>query len=104
MTAYGKSETKTKSLLRALKITDADNSISLTSIGVMVLLTKIALAPTIDWAVAASLLLTLLSYNYKRHLSHKATQAAKADETKLEEVERKIAELNQAFAVKSMLR
>lgn len=90
-------------MLRALKITDPDNTISLTNIGVMILLGKIALAPDIDWPTTATLLLSLLSYNYKRMLNRKAEAQAQADESKLADVVKQVQELNQAFNVKSML-
>lgn len=100
---FGNVKTKTKSLLRTLKIFDPDNTISLTNVGVMVLLTKIALAPSIDWPTTATLLLSLLSYNFKRHLNRKAEAQAQADDNKLAEVVKQVQDLNQAFNVKTML-
>jgi hypothetical protein len=112
---FGTIGTKMKVLLIALKILDPDNTISLTNIGVMVVLVKIGSAPTIDWPTISALLLSLLSYNFKRKLNRDAETAeaeaanklqelAQTESLKLAEVEKKIAELNQAFAVKSMLR
>lgn len=100
---FGNVKTKTKSLLRTLKIFDPDNTVSLTNVGVMVLLTKIALAPSIDWPTTATLLLSLLSYNFKRHLNRKAEAQAQADDNKLAEVVKQVQDLNQAFNVKTML-
>lgn len=93
-----------KKLLTALKITDPDNTISLTSIGVMIILAKIALAPTLDWATAATLLLALLSYNAKKVIRSKEKVRAADDDNKLKQVEDKIAELNKAFAVSTMFK
>lgn len=100
---FGPFVTKTKALLKTLKIFDPDNTLSLTNVGVMVLLTKIALAPSIDWPTTATLLLSLLSYNFKKHLNAKAAAQTQADDNKLADVVKQVQELNQAFAVKSML-
>lgn len=100
---FGNVKTKMKAFLRASKITDPDNTLSLTNIGVMVLLTKIALAPSIDWPTTATMLLSLLSYNFKRHLNRKAEAQAQADDNKLADVVKQVQELNQAFNVKTML-
>lgn len=101
---FGSLKTKMKAFLRASKITDPDNTLSLTNVGVMVLLTKIALAPSIDWPTTATLLLSLLSYNYKKLLRTKEKAAEVEASGQIADIEKKIAELNQAFAVKSMLR
>lgn len=93
-----------KKLLTALKITDPDNTISLTSIGVMIILAKIAWAPALDWATAATLLLALLSYNAKKVIRSKEKVRAADDDNKLKQVEDKIAELNKAFAVSTMFK
>jgi uncharacterized membrane protein YidH (DUF202 family) len=102
--SFGVSVSKMTKILRALQIFDSSNKLSLTSIGVMVILTKIALAPTLDWATASTLLLALLSYNYKRHLNHK-TEVVKAEaDGKLETVVKQVQELNNAFNFKAMMK
>lgn len=88
--------------LRTLKIFDQDNTLSLTSVGVIILLVKIACAPILDWPTAAGLLLTLLSYNFKRHLGHKKASASDVANKQLADVERKILELTAAFNVKNL--
>lgn len=95
---------KTIKILRALKIFDADNTLSLTSIGVMVILVKIAIAPTLDWATASTLMLALLNYSYKRHLNHKVSTAKVESEGKVAEIENKISELNRAFNMKNLMK
>jgi hypothetical protein len=102
--SFGKFGTKMNSFLRALQLFDRDNKLSLTSIGVMVILTKIALAPVLDWATASTLLLALLSYNAKKVLAAKEKQQETAANSKIEEVEQKILELTKSFNLKNLLK
>lgn len=95
---------KLKALLRSLQLFDSSNKLSLTSIGVMVILVKIAMAPTLDWTTASALLLSLLSYNYKRHLNVKQAQSEASDSLKLSDLENKIMELNKSFNFKNLTR
>ena len=95
---------KLKTILVASKIFDPDNTLSLTSIGVMIILAKIALAPALDWATAATLLLALLSYNTKKILRSKEKSKEIESQTKLKEIEDKVAEINKAFAVSTMFK
>lgn len=91
-------------LLVILRIFDSDRTLSLTSIGVMIILAKIAAAPVLDWATAATLLLALLSYNAKKVMRSKEKAAETESADKLKEVEDKIQELNKAFAVQTMFK
>lgn len=56
----------------ALKVLDFcslishDKKLSITNIAVIVLITKMALAPSIDWPTTAALMLSLLNYSHKR--------------------------------------
>lgn len=95
---------KLKALLRSLQLFDSSNKLSLTSIGVMVILVKIAMAPTLDWTTASALLLSLLSYNFKKVLNTKQAQAEAADTLKLSDLENKIQEMNRAFNFKNLTR
>ena len=95
---------KLKSLLKSLKILDPDLTLSLTNVAVMVLIGKIGFASNMDWPTVATLLLTLLSYNYKRKLNSDRAAQELADLSKLKEVEDKIAELNKAFAVSTIFK
>jgi hypothetical protein len=88
----------------SLKVFDPDMTLSLTNTAVMVLIGKIAFAASIDWPTVSTLLLALLSYNYKRKLNNDNSIAELADLSKLKEVEDKISELNKAFAVSTMFK
>lgn len=70
----------------------------------MVILTKIAVAPTLDWATASALLLSLLSYNAKKVLLAKEKAQETAANSKIEEVEQKILELTKSFNLKNLLK
>lgn len=95
---------KLPKLLVILKVFDSDKTLSLTNIGVMIILGKIATAAVLDWVTASTLLLSLLSYNAKKVLRGKEKAAEAESTSKLKEVEDKIAELNKAFAVSTMFK
>lgn len=91
-------------LLQTLKLLNDEGTLDLTSIGVMVILVKIALAQTLDWATASTLLLALLSYAHKRHLKHKADATQTEANGQLQDVIDKVNDLNKSFAAKALLR
>jgi hypothetical protein len=70
----------------------------------MVLIGKIAFATSIDWPTVSTLLLALLSYNFKRKLNADKAASELADLTKIKEIEDKVQELNKAFAVSTMFK
>ena len=77
-------------ILTFLSLADKDGNISLTNLGVVVCITKIAIAPTLDWQVISALLLTLLSYNSKRYTIAKATQATTQQNDALADLQERI--------------
>lgn len=91
-----------KPLLIQLRILDLDSNLSLTNIGVMVLLFKIAAAPQVDWSVVAGLLLTLISYGHKRHTNTRRTVQSSATETVVKDLEGKVQELLTAYNIKKL--
>lgn len=95
---------KLPKLLVTLKVFDSDKTLSLTSIGVMIILAKIAVAPVLDWATAATLLLALLSYNHKKILRSREKVKANDEANQLKALEDKIQDLNKAFAVQTMFK
>ena len=66
-------------VLRFFNLVDRGCNLSITNIAVIVLITKIAMSPTIDWQAAGALMVALLNYAHKRNESNKAE--AKAVET-----------------------
>jgi flagellar biosynthesis component FlhA len=84
-------KTKLIKLLNWLNLLDYSGKLSITNCAVVLLLVKIAYAPTLDWAVVSGLLVTLLSYSHKRYENNKV-QAAKPNKD-LEEVSKKIEEV-----------
>lgn len=78
-------------LLKFLNLLDQDDNISITSLGVYTLLVKIAIAPTLDWGTAAALLVTLLNYGHKRHVSaSKANKDSTVVDSEIEQLKSKI--------------
>lgn len=70
----------------------------------MIILFKIATATSLDWATASTLLLALLSYNFKKVLLQKSKQSELTDIGKLADLEAKLAEMNKAFNMKNLMR
>lgn len=80
-------------LLSKLRILDEQGNLSLTNIGVMVLIVKIALSSPIDWPTTASLMLALLAYRHKKHVAKKAVSANVAADSKVTELAAKVEDL-----------
>ena len=91
-------------LLVILKVFDSDKTLSLTNLGVMIILGKIATAAVLDWTTAATLMLALLSYNAKKVMRSKEKAAETESTDNLKALEDKIQELNKAFAVSTMFK
>jgi len=72
--------------LRFLNLVDRNCDLSITNIAVITLITKIAIAPTIDWQAAGALMVALLNYSHKRSESNKA-EAKASEVAKLAAVE-----------------
>ena len=71
-------------VLRFLNLSDRAGNLSITNIAVIVVITKIALAPTFTITECAALLVTLLNYGHKRIQSAKAEQVVKVDLSNVE--------------------
>ena len=63
-------------LLKFLQLTDRQGDLSITNIATIVVITKIALAVSLDWGVISGLLITLLNYGHKRHEANKSVKDA----------------------------
>lgn len=58
-----------------LSLTDRAGNLSISNAAVIILITKMAIAP-FDWVTAAGLLVTLLNYSHKRYEGNKAAAIA----------------------------
>lgn len=86
----------------SIKILDPDHTISLTNIAMMIILGKIAAAPTIDWQVIAGLLLALVSYGHKRQLNAKRAVQSLASDDRVKDLEGKVLELMAAYNIRKL--
>lgn len=59
-------------LLIACKILDDDNTVSLSSLLMIVLIVKVALTTALDWPTLSALFVTLLGYNGKKLIRMKS--------------------------------
>jgi len=70
-------------ILKALdfcNLLDLQGKISLTNLGLVLLLGRIALAPALDWASVTTLALAFANYMHKRNEGTKAEMAAESEE------------------------
>lgn len=88
------------SILRALKIFDPDNSLSLTSIAMFVIIVKLALAPALDWAIITAFFITLLNYNTKKWFAKSKATKEVADKDRLSQLEDVVKSVKTALALK----
>lgn len=88
-----------KNLLRFGNLLDRNNHLSITNVAVIVIITKMALAP-FDWAVAAGLLVTMVNYAHKRSETNKTDKAL--DISKLSEQVTQLQETNAAIIKQSV--
>jgi len=76
--------------------------LSITNLGVLALLGKMIVSPSLDWPTAATLLLALLSYNHKKLLAAKAQATVDTASADLDKVKKEILDLTQAFNFKNL--
>ena len=69
-------------------LTDRSGKLSITNVAVIVLITKIAIAP-FDWPTAAALFVTLLNYSHKR-LDHSKFSEKQLQLTKVEDLQESV--------------
>lgn len=61
-----------KALGQFLRILDENNQLSITNIAVIIMLFKLAVVPVTTLTEIVPLLITIMSYSHKRHLSKKS--------------------------------
>lgn len=81
-------------VLAFFRLLDAEGQLSLTNIAFMVILGKIATAPTLDWASLAALLVAIGNYSFTRYTKAKKTSSQKSA---VEELSEKLQELSTKF-------
>ena len=79
--------------LVAVKVMDRDKTLSLSNILLAVLVVKIALTPTLDWAVTSTLALALLNYADKRYKAHASQKRQTQDLNNNKELADRVEEL-----------
>lgn len=87
-------------ILKALKLFDADNTASLTSIAMMVCIAKIAASPTLDWTILTGFFLALANYNSKRWLNRRDVKLTDTVQARVDEIESKVKALKNSQALK----
>lgn len=89
-----------KSFLRSLQIFDKENKLSLTSIALMVIIYKLAEAPTLDWTIITTFFLALLNYTGKKLINKASDDKANIDIERITTVEEAIKQVKNMMALK----
>lgn len=79
-------------LLKFCNCLDRGGKLSITNLGVIVLLVKVAAAPNMDWAVVAGLLVTLLNYGHKRMSEPKSVDVPNTSNEAIEAIRKTASE------------
>ena len=86
--------------LKALQIFDQSNKLSLTSLALMVIIVKLAMAPTLDWSIITVFFISLLNYNAKKLINKSSEDKVIADQSRLTTVEDAIKQVKTMIALK----
>lgn len=87
-------------LLKALKLMDPDNTLSLSNIAMMVVIVKLATTQTLDWTILTSFFLVLLNHNARKAFRVKSESKTIADQDRLSMVEDALKSVKTALAFK----
>jgi hypothetical protein len=82
--------------LKAAKIFDQDNTLSLSNVAFAVVITKLALAAALDWAIIVPFALTLLNHNGRKFWRAKEKAKDVADKAALEKLQADVRTLTNA--------
>ena len=93
---------KIDKLLVKLKIFDSDNTLSITSLMMLVLIFKVGMSPTIDWSIISALFLGLANYNGKKWFAKARLSKQLSDVSRMENLEKEVKYLTNATSFKSM--
>lgn len=94
---------KVRDLLSWLRIQDVDGLLSLTNLGVIVVLAKIAVSPNTSITELGALMVTLIGYNYKKRL-HKTSKEPLVSDKTLQELSDKVSALSLQAGIKNPLK
>ena len=88
------------SFLKALKLFDPDNTLSLSNVAMMVVVFKLAAAQSLDWTVLTAFFITLLNHNARKAFRAKSESKSKADQDRLSQVEQAIQSVKTSLALR----
>lgn len=95
---------KITKFLKAFKIFDPDGTLSLSNLGMMVVIFKLATAGNLDWAVLTAFFLALLNHNARKHWSGKAKAKDVSDVGRLDTLEQTIKSVASAAKLNNILK
>ncbi len=88
------------SFLKATKVFDPDNTLSLSNVAMMVVIAKLAVAPELDWTVLTAFFLTLLNHNSRKVLRQKEQSKSVGDTEKLTQLETAVQAIKTSMALR----
>lgn len=80
-------------ILAFLRLLDENAQLSLTNIAVIVILAKMAIEPTLDYAAVAATLGVIGTYGFKRYTQRKSKPLQSAKDEEFQDVQKTISEL-----------
>jgi hypothetical protein len=93
---------KLLSFLKATKVFDPDNTLSLSNVAMMVIVARLAVAPNLDWTILTAFFVTLLNHNARKHWAKTKASKEIADQEKLKELEETVKKLHLAAQAKKL--
>ena len=93
---------KLLSLLKALKIFDPDNTLSLTNLALIVLIAKLTTAQQLPLEHLAALFMALVSYNGKKFLRYKTEKRTESTEKSIQNIQDQVKSLTSAVSLKNL--
>lgn len=82
-------------MLKALKLVDEDNTLSLSNLLLLVIIIKIAVISAVDWATLGSLAVIVLNHNARKMFRAKHQDKTVSSTSELENLSASVAELSQ---------
>jgi hypothetical protein len=90
------------SVLKAIKVFDPDNTLSLSNVAMMVIIGRLATTQQLDWTVLVGFFLTLLNHNSRKWFAKSKASKELTDTAKLEELAATVQKLNNAVQAKKL--
>ncbi|HEY9661958.1 MAG TPA: hypothetical protein V6C65_26175 [Allocoleopsis sp.] len=86
--------------LKAVKLFDPDNTLSLSNVAMMTVIAKLATTQDLDWTVLTAFFFTLLNHNSRKWFAKEKAQKTVTDQEKLTEMEKAVQAIKTSMALR----